>query len=674
MVNSMNEMSWCKNKNIVIYGRGVNAKRLIPVLLSQQTNIVGIMDKDIWNGSFENIPIICWDDMEYLKVDFMIIAAAPINIMNIYRRIHYRCEKLGISVYSNLGVNLTKKNMYKCDWSHKKAYYSKDYNQLCKEIDSHSVVSFDIFETLLMRSVWEPTDIFDLVDTEICRSGIKISDFKKKRHMAEVDTNCARLDVIYACLASSEGLNPETVKKIMDIEIDIEKKYLIPRVSMVEAYKYALSQGKEVYLISDMYLPKTVMEEILLEHGISGYKGLYISCEYDLFKSSGLYDVVRKENTISDSWLHIGDDEYIDGKSANRYGIDSYLIKSARDMLRISSLERLMLYTLSKKDRFVLGKIVVALFNNPFALHDSCGVVKVDELSKLSSLFYVPIACAYMDGLISTLKEQKYDRILFLARDGYIFKQIYERCNWIDNRVENTYLYASRRLNLLATTYDVDDIDRFGKHYGFETSPEEFWKTMTDGLTGYKNILQYCEDVRSGYIKYLDSNALLEGGDYLVCDLLSSGTIHKSLNVLLKKTQKGFYLHKTDDVYDKGLDVDSVFDDVTGESVKEYIYILENVFTSDGPSAKGCSDGEIVFLEDKRSSKHIEMLKSIHKQIVDETLEYLHIWKDDDSQISVDLLNSIIGLCKEFEYEGEAYEWVYQKITDDLVEKDKEIL
>ena len=25
-------------------------------------------------------------------------------------------------------------------------------------------------------------------------------------------------------------------------------------------------------------------------------------------------------------------------------------------------------------------------------------------------------------------------------------------------------------------------------------------------------------------------------------------------------------------------------------------------------------------------------------------------------------------------FEGEAYEWIYQKITDDLVEKDKEII
>ena len=58
--------------------------------------------------------------------------------------------------------------------------------KLKKLIDSHDVVSFDIFDTLIKRNCFNPTDIFDIVEMKYNENyEKKISKFREKRILAE---------------------------------------------------------------------------------------------------------------------------------------------------------------------------------------------------------------------------------------------------------------------------------------------------------------------------------------------------------------------------------------------------------------------------------------------------------------------------------------------------------
>ena len=58
--------------------------------------------------------------------------------------------------------------------------------------------------------------------------------------------------------------------------------------------EYAIAQGKEVAIISDMYLPSEIITDILNSLGIKGYTKLYVSCDYGVSKCNCLRS---EENT-----------------------------------------------------------------------------------------------------------------------------------------------------------------------------------------------------------------------------------------------------------------------------------------------------------------------------------------------------------------------------------------
>ena len=52
-------------------------------------------------------------------------------------------------------------------------------------LETHDVISFDIFDTVLMRSVLDPTDVFEIVAERAERQGLHLPDFKFARLGAE---------------------------------------------------------------------------------------------------------------------------------------------------------------------------------------------------------------------------------------------------------------------------------------------------------------------------------------------------------------------------------------------------------------------------------------------------------------------------------------------------------
>lgn len=106
---------------------------------------------------------------------------------------------------------------------------------------------------------------------------------------------------------------------------------------MVKAFNYAISQKKEVYIISDMYLPKSVIEKILIKCGITGQKEIYVSCECGMNKISGkLFQYVIYKNKLQPhQMLHIGDSVKADCLGAAKSKIQFYLISRKNRIGRI---------------------------------------------------------------------------------------------------------------------------------------------------------------------------------------------------------------------------------------------------------------------------------------------------------------------------------------------------
>ena len=129
--------------------------------------------------------------------------------------------------------------------------FSKEYKDIYKEIEEYKYISFDIFDTLIKRNVEKPTDIFELIPK---RYGKELKNFKEKRinaeHIARKQSKYedVTLEEIYNCLEYPE----EEKKKLINIEIELEKEYCTTNKEMLELYNYLIENNKKIYLTSDM--------------------------------------------------------------------------------------------------------------------------------------------------------------------------------------------------------------------------------------------------------------------------------------------------------------------------------------------------------------------------------------------------------------------------------------
>ena len=139
------------------------------------------------------------------------------------------------------------------------------YKLLTDLIDRHPVISFDIFDTLLMRRTWYAEDVFDLVGYKAAREGINIPSFRELRLKAQDALGLTNPNIydIYDSFVNITGVTEAVRNRLIELEFEIEKEVLIPRNSMVDMLKYALTMKKAVYLISDMYLPTEFLTELL---------------------------------------------------------------------------------------------------------------------------------------------------------------------------------------------------------------------------------------------------------------------------------------------------------------------------------------------------------------------------------------------------------------------------
>ena len=316
-------------------------------------------------------------------------------------------------------------------------------------------VSFDIFDTLLVRPFYTPTDLFELLDAKVTEllGTIDRIDFKKHRMEAE---HIARrrfagegredvtLDEIYQVLGELLDFPRETSELIKSWEIEQELRFCRPRKFARELFDLAVSSGKRVVIASDMYLPFEVVEKLLEQNGYGGYEKLYLSSALGCTKATGkMYEYMASDLGVeSKAILHIGDNETADVRRAKEKGFKTIYLPKCTDMLMNavsgsyggeifqkaygeSFLHRFQ----APKDflglRTMLAVAAQKIFDNPFRPIGENSDLN-GEPALLGYGVLGPHLFAVADWLHREMKREGFDRLCFMARDGYLPLQAYE--------------------------------------------------------------------------------------------------------------------------------------------------------------------------------------------------------------------------------------------------------
>lgn len=386
------------------------------------------------------------------------------------------------------------------------------------------IVSFDIFDTLIIRPFWNPIDLFTflndyfrkLTNTE---TGI---DFSKLRVRAEERVRYfilrdkikqdMTLDDIYNEIANEGKIDKEIIAKMKEKEKELEISFCSARKTGKELYELARYLGKRVICITDMYLPKQTIESMLCKNGYD-IKEIYISGEIGLTKHSGdLYSKILEELNINASeMVHIGDNYYADYEKALEKGINAQFLPKAVDVFCneniTNNLGKIFLKNMPIWEnnsnalnflgiRCMLALVANKYFDNPFRTFNNLTDFNAD--AKLIGYYALGMHLfGIANWLLKETIEQKYEKIVFCARDGYWIMRAYQILKKVyNNTPKEEYLYISRRALIPATLQNKFDFYKLAELIDiYKYTPKTILKYFKDILENIENLDEECNKV-----------------------------------------------------------------------------------------------------------------------------------------------------------------------------------
>ncbi|WP_244834816.1 HAD-IA family hydrolase [Clostridium sp. BJN0001] len=330
-----------------------------------------------------------------------------------------------------------------------------------EQFKKYKYISFDIFDTLLLRNLSKPTDIFLKVGSKARKCGylnenidkyefnrIRILAQKKVRNMCrKIDKEITLLD-IYNEMPNNIG----NMKEIMKIEIEEEKELTYLNPVIYDLLKFLKQKGKKIFLISDMYLNAKIIKEILLYNNFDYTKidGLFVSCDVSLSKSNGkLFKYVLEKYKINASdIIHIGDNYSKDIQGAQKESIKTIYYNPVSRKDNTIDFENYIY-----RDVLPEIKSLRKVAGNLAAKYDK------DEIFwfKFGAEIFGPVITLFCDYVINEAKKNDIKMIRPFMREAVTLIDVLKKsASNIDYNCDIEPLYISRKVTILPSFKEIN--------------------------------------------------------------------------------------------------------------------------------------------------------------------------------------------------------------------------
>ena len=189
------------------------------------------------------------------------------------------------------------------------------------------VVSVDLFDTLVFRTVLEPNSVFHLQHQACARllEGVSSADWLKRRKSAEEALAKAlwpaeiQLAAIYDRIATELNASAETRQSLMDAELAAEADVIEPYRDLAQALQELQGEGVGIVVMTDTYLPASFIRS-LLDRFMRFEYTLLCSSETGKTKRSGSAFPHLRGLFPAKRIVHFGDNPHSDVTMARRSG------------------------------------------------------------------------------------------------------------------------------------------------------------------------------------------------------------------------------------------------------------------------------------------------------------------------------------------------------------------
>ncbi len=325
-----------------------------------------------------------------------------------------------------------------------------------------SCVSFDVFDTCLVRKVVVPSEVFRLLGRQIADLlGVRdiagfANDFvawRLEAYNRAVQRSAfeeVKLEEVWAAL---RPMLPGGVPSRWDgiaAELKQESILLAAVTGIQKRIAECRTNGQRVLFISDTVLPGKFIRCRLAHHGLlqTGDR-LYVSSEERLTKHTGrlFQRVLEAENITADKLFHIGDNKASDYDAPRRLGIAAELYSETQPQgFELFLLKNKPLGDWTWTD--AAGKLRWRRHNSELERPFTAAEVLVNEILG-------PLLCLWAGWILQQAQKDGVQRLFFVARDTRLLWSVARRI--VQRRglpLDCRYMYISRQAVFLPSVED----------------------------------------------------------------------------------------------------------------------------------------------------------------------------------------------------------------------------
>lgn len=650
-----------KNRKIVLYGIGRYTATLVEGLHDFQ--IIGLMDKDPENigKNVFGLPVIDIHTAE--KIADMLIINTSETYWNV---IHNRIEGIRIPVYYKNGVRAKKNEKRRLI----NPYRELNTISLSQQMEKAEVISFDFFDTLFMRSVCNPRDVFCFLEQDIrdCWTAEKSFIETRSDAMKGLQENYS-LDELYENIEKISRLPHTIIEEIKENELILEKKFLFPRTEILQLFIRVLESSKEIYIISDMYLPKIFYTKVFMEYDINFPEShILLSNIFNKSKSDGsLWEYYTNEIVKGRTALHMGDHKQADMEEPQNYGVQTYLVPSSWELMQISSMSEVGAHICTDYDTALAGCILKKMFRNPYTLYHCDGFIEIKSNEDMGYMIFGPVILTFLLWLNQQAKEDKISRFIFMSRDGYFLKEDYEYlCKLTDEEPHCCYIAISRQLAMSASITTKEELfeyafmpytggitELFEDRFGIKGVKEIPGQSLEYYLDIYNSeIRQKLSVIRNHYLHYL--NKIKPDEQSAVVDLGFYGNNQRYLNKLTGRNLRGYYFNANLSQQNENAtnqQMKACFQkkhDLTGKEsqILNHMIFIESVLTAPYGMIKAIDEeGNFICAEKKQNQMCFHKKTEINEGIKKFIRDYIKQFRNYDIQLHTEFTDWYYGYC-----------------------------
>lgn len=363
------------------------------------------------------------------------------------------------------------------------AGFADRFAALLNDVD---LVTFDVFDTALVRAVFHPEDVYLQLAHAARTTGLVSSgrfariDIARMRRDAEHNARRlawkregraeVRLDEIYALFGTLLDVDANVLDRLMRLEMQIERAQSVRNPFVAGLHETALRAGKRTGFLSDMYLDHSVIRQMLERAGYTEFEFLRVSSTAFQTKARGsLYR--RLLGDCGDSparWLHIGDNPDSDLRIPRELGIRTLHYEKVATRLQADPVAARRLLAWRPAPRAgIESRLFHSICAGLVASRQYCNPDSADSASEAS--FWAdwgyrhcgPLLAGFGTWLVDRLRRLDASPTYFLARDGFLTKRAVDRIlasgSAASGDISTAYLFASRRSYNFAAITQVDD-------------------------------------------------------------------------------------------------------------------------------------------------------------------------------------------------------------------------